>query len=376
MKHIRRLNENILDDMGIEYNMVDGEAIVDGSVYLSNKDLTEILIKFQHINGSIDVSNNKLNTFEFLPYEAKEYIINNNPGVTGKLAEIVDMCTDVSKNTTPREYRVKGLYNELFSNFIKGCLDSDVWYDGETNFEVMDRVWTDVKYDYYKINKKVLMYGIFDVLDDNDVEILVDHFNIGSNDLSDSTSFFNSIIDHLKSPDEDVRISTYNILNSMSRNGTILQHMFDSKGLGKAFKELRNINSSNLSDHEVKSRVTKLLGLISNIMNLSDDQSNRLRTSYSFVFNGKYEFVEQDNGSYKKELSIEMFCKIDTTDPGDLQSVSMMKFRARSQGDLETYLIWIEKDIIDEILGEGDAFPGSDLPDYLISAIDSNKTKI
>ena len=376
MKFIRKINENILDDLNIRYEMRNGEVMANSSIDLSNRGLNEITIKFGWVNGSIDVSGNKLETFEFLPYEAKKYILNNNPGVTGNFGDIVNIC---SRNED---------YTDLFNKFIYECLDNDVWYHGVTNQDVIHKLWTDTKLRYYnksEENKNILFDKLVDVIDSNDIGILSDFFKLDSDSIKDSDSLLDAIIDNLKSTDSKVRLQTYIIINSLARSGDEkIKTMFDERGIGDSYNKIRKEDISNLEDwksSETKSRVNALLKMMHKKISRSSEEKERDDNYDCFVFNGRETFVENDTGSYDKKLEIESMIKVDIYNLDHNQTVSLMKVRARSQGDLETYVIRMEKDMMDMIEDEEesegkDVWHNDDIPDYMMSLLNKNKLKI
>jgi len=376
MKFIRKINENILDDLNIRYEMRNGEVMANSSIDLSNRGLNEITIKFGWVNGSIDVSGNKLETFEFLPYEAKKYILNNNPGVTGNFGDIVNIC---SRNED---------YTDLFNKFIYECLDNDVWYHGVTNQDVIHKLWADTKLRYYnksEENKNILFDKLVDVIDSNDIGILSDFFKLDSDSIKDSDSLLDAIIDNLKSTDSKVRLQTYIIINSLARSGDEkIKTMFDERGIGDSYNKIRKEDISNLEDwksSETKSRVNALLKMMHKKISRSSEEKKRDDDYDCFVFNGRETFVENDTGSYDKKLEIESMIKVDIYNLDHNQTVSLMKVRARSQGDLETYVIRMEKDMMDMIEDEEesegkDVWHNDDIPDYMMSLLNKNKLKI
>ena len=376
MKFIRKINENILDDLNIRYEMRNGEVMANSSIDLSNRGLNEITIKFGWVNGSIDVSGNKLETFEFLPYEAKKYILNNNPGVTGNFGDIVNIC---SRNED---------YTDLFNKFIYECLDNDVWYHGVTNQDVIHKLWADTKLRYYnksEENKNILFDKLVDVIDSNDIGILSDFFKLDSDSIKDSDSLLDAIIDNLKSTDSKVRLQTYIIINSLARSGDEkIKTMFGERGIGDSYNKIRKEDISNLEDwksSETKSRVNALLKMMHKKISRSSEEKKRDDDYDCFVFNGRETFVENDTGSYDKKLEIESMIKVDIYNLDHNQTVSLMKVRARSQGDLETYVIRMEKDMMDMIEDEEesegkDVWHNDDIPDYMMSLLNKNKLKI
>jgi hypothetical protein len=377
VKYIKRINENLLDDLGIEYVERGGEIVVNRDISLKNKDLTEIDIKFQSVNGTIDVSNNQLMSFEFLPYGAKEYIINNNPGVTGKLEEIINICTSANDRgyENPKDYSVKHVYASIYNQFMEACVENDVWYGGETNMEMVDEIWKDTKYDYFVKNRSTMISDLSDVLEIGDVKILSEYFEIGRSGMLNSDDFMNSIINKLESEDNNERMITFNIISALADKGSDFEEYFKERGLDKAYRSLRN--ASSLRDGDSERLISKILQLISNKMNRSEEQIEHEENTEFFAFNGKFVFGENDEGSYNRKLEIEALVKVDGYNIEDSQTVGMMKMRARAQGDIDTYIISIEKGIMDSFGEEGtDVWYTDDLPEYLLNAFESRMRKI
>ena len=78
MKHLKSFNENLKLDIdsicnkyGIKNYTInqDGTIDVDGDVYLHNKKLTKLPLKFNKVSGSFFCSNSKLTTLEGCPKE-------------------------------------------------------------------------------------------------------------------------------------------------------------------------------------------------------------------------------------------------------------------------------------------------------------------
>lgn len=376
MKYIRRIDENILDDFGFEYTERDGEFIVNRDISFRGKDLEEIPIKFQSVNGTIDVSNNRLMTFEFLPYSAKEYIINNNPGLVGKLGEIVDICTEeISRGYgNPKSYKVKTDHKPLFNKFIKECVENEVWYGGETNEEMVDELWKEVKFNYYKSNRDMVS-EIPDVIEMDDVNILSDFFKIDRDGMLDDDALLNSIVSKLGSEDSTERMITYNVISVLANKGSDFEKYFKDRGLDKAYRSMRQFDE--LGDRDRDRVIGKVLKLVSNKMNRSEEQILHEENTEFFAFNGKFVFSENDSGSYERKLEIEALIKVDGYNLEDSQTVGMMKMRARAQGDIDTYVIGIEKGIMDSFGEEGqEVWYGNDLPDYLLNAFEGRMRKI
>ncbi len=376
MEFIRGINENILDDLEIKYDMRDGEVTTSSGVDLSGRDLTEIDVKFGRVNGTIDVSGNKLETFEFLPYEAKKYILSNNPGVTGKFGHVVDICSG------------SDAFTDLFNKFIYECLDNDVWYHGGTNQDIIPMLWTEVKLNYYnggEENKNRLLYSMVDAIDLNDIDILADFFNLDRKSIRDSDNFIDAIIDNLKSEDGEVRFHTYTIINSLARGGgKRVKTMFINRDLEDTYNKLRRQDISDIgewSGRQTKSRVDALLKMMHRKMTRSPEEKERDDRYDCFVFNGKESFGKNDSGSYDKKFEIESMIKVDPYNLDHNHSVTMMKIRARSQGDIQTYIIRMEKDMMDMLADDEEdegkeVWHNHDIPDYMLRLFDEHKQRI
>jgi len=109
---------------------------------------------------------------------------------------------------------------------------------------------------------------------------------------------------------------------------------------------------------------------------------NKLKTPQrskvdTYVFVGSDEFVETRNGSYKKKFDIERLMKVsvndwkDTSDYEKPGMVKMMMLRARANNK-QLYKITANKGLLDDYEGK----TGSEIPDYILSAINQKKERI
>ena len=109
---------------------------------------------------------------------------------------------------------------------------------------------------------------------------------------------------------------------------------------------------------------------------------NKLKTPQrskvdTYVFVGSDEFVETRNGSYKKKFDIERLMKVsisdwkDTSDYGNTSMIKMMMLRARANNK-QLYKITANKGLLDDYEGK----TGSEIPEYILSAIDQKKERI
>ena len=109
---------------------------------------------------------------------------------------------------------------------------------------------------------------------------------------------------------------------------------------------------------------------------------NKLKTPQrskvdTYVFVGSDEFVETRNGSYKKKFDIERLMKVsisdwkDTSDYGNTSMIKMMRLRAQANNK-QLYKITANKGLLDDYEGK----TGSEIPEYILSAIDQKKERI
>jgi antitoxin component YwqK of YwqJK toxin-antitoxin module len=109
---------------------------------------------------------------------------------------------------------------------------------------------------------------------------------------------------------------------------------------------------------------------------------NKLKTPQrskvdTYVFVGSDEFVETRNGSYKKKFDIERLMKVslndwkDTSDYGNTSMIKMMMLRAQANNK-QLYKITANKGLLDDYEGK----TGSEIPEYILSAIDQKKERI
>jgi hypothetical protein len=96
----------------------------------------------------------------------------------------------------------------------------------------------------------------------------------------------------------------------------------------------------------------------------------------TYVFIGSDEFVEAGGGKYKKMFDIERLMKVsadnwkDISDYGFGGMILMMRLRA-SANNKGLYKITANKGLLDEYEGK----TGSEMPDYILSAINQKKEK-
>jgi len=89
-----------------------------------------------------------------------------------------------------------------------------------------------------------------------------------------------------------------------------------------------------------------------------------------YIFIGRPEFKEEDDGKYRKTIEIENMVKI-TPDANSLAAMSGLQMRAMVQHDSTLYHIWLPKDIEDEVSGKG----SNTIEPWLVDLINTHKQK-
>lgn len=333
-------------------NIRGGEIYSIGDVRMYNDDIDEVPFKFEFVDGNIDVSNNNLKSFEFLPEDAKSYDISDNPGVTGILKEIIDKCSHWT-------------FTKIFNQFIQNCLINDVWEDGVTNFDIIRETWKETKNDIYSEDKNGFMSRYYKLLDSNDIDLLADYYDV-TGDIWSSDDILKRIFEKFSSDNSNERILNFRILSVLMSNDedNKIKDLIVKSGYEKV---LPYISLSERQDEE--KNIQKVLYLLGKKVTRDKKTIKRDEENECLVFNASYEFIENDQGLFKKKLNIERLMKVDIYDASDLQIINMMKMRSRFQQDVETYFIWVPKGSFDEYIET------NDIPDYILELIDKKKTR-
>jgi len=131
-------------------------------------------------------------------------------------------------------------------------------------------------------------------------------------------------------------------------------------------KHIRLFEAYKTSEEMEKERQEKV-ELLQDLIN-----ENPLHVDHDFyVFIGRPEFKENEDGKYTKYLEIEKMYKINPNTDG-LYAMNFMKIRARSQGnDSEVYHIWLPKELENEVSGKS----SNNMDPWLIYLIDEHKQK-
>ena len=100
-------------------------------------------------------------------------------------------------------------------------------------------------------------------------------------------------------------------------------------------------------------------------------KTNPLHKTHDFyIFIGRNDFEEAENGMFKKKLEIENMVKI-TPDVQSLSAMNGLELRARFQQDSTIYHIWLPKDIEEDVSGKG----SQSIEPWLVDLIDKHKMK-
>ena len=89
-----------------------------------------------------------------------------------------------------------------------------------------------------------------------------------------------------------------------------------------------------------------------------------------FAFVARYEFVEEENGRFKKVLGIEKMIKINKDRQG-MSNIQGLQARGQFDNDLRYYQIWLPKDISDMVENKG----YEEIESFILDAI-ADKLKI
>ncbi len=353
-----------LRSLNSSWKIINGEIVVEGDVLLQNKELSQIP-KFASVTGLIDVRSNNLKTFEFLPEECGgNYIINRNP-YEGELKRIMDLVKNVNDDG------IKHIYKTLFNDFIKTCVEYEVWHDGQSNEFGIKDAWHDVKWKHYNQHKDAFFFGKSELIDLDDIEILEDRFGIDTTSEDWVLELIEKLIDEIKSDDESNRRFYFLLLCNVIRNDEdsrikeVIEGQYD---LNEIYSRLDTISKMQQAD------LDKVIKLVNKKLIRTEGERQRDQENDLFVFIGRDKFVEKEDGNYRKTLEIENFIKIDIYKPEDLQMVNMMQIRSRSQGGgSNVYMIWMPKDFFPE---EKDSYMEEEIPEWALDLINQKKTRI
>jgi len=376
VKHIKKYNEstssikmlsisNSILSLIPNHKVVNDEVIVDGNVELQGKKIDSIPFKFSKINGYINVRNNNLTSFEFLPEECSDYIISKNPGVkSGILGDIFNLMSDYNNE-------IKGVYKSLFNLFIKKCVQYDSWHNGESNDVAIECAWIDTKIEKYNINKDSIIFGMPEILNLEDEYILKDFFEIKTKNWI--SELVEDLVNKIKSNSEDKddvseKIPFFKILYYLIKDDfdkQIEKIVIDKYDLSDIYKKMDKIPHMNPKE------LNEFVYLMGKKIIRTDDIKDRDNNNDLFVFIAKDKFVKSGE-AYRKTIEIENLLKIDLYDQSDLEQVNMMRLRSRMNAS-DLYMIRMPKGVFDE---EKDSYSEDEIPEWLLDLIDKKKTKI
>ena len=332
----------------------NGEVDCVSGVNISGMELSLIPVKFGSVSGGFDCSNNNFESFEFLPEHCSgNYFIHKNPGCSGIL-----------------DHLYRALSGVFFKKFIKLCLQSDVWFEGQTNQHAMNEAFIDLKSIEYQNNKNFIFENInfIDLYDDK--HIICDFFGVNEKDPDWLNKIISKILDKIK----DSSIDDYRRIDTILLQYFDVLRMIILKG-GDEVKDIL-VDDYDLMELFKKGAVENELNCVFTIhkkLHRTEEQKIRDDNYDLFAFVGRDRFIRKENGDYRRELEIENLCKMNIYDPISLVNIHGMKLRAQSNTGA-VYQIWLPKGTFGDI--EKDNYFEKEIPNYLINLIDSKKERI
>lgn len=372
----------LTDDELIEYATNDNKLLINPYVYnrISN-----------HIYPIINNDHSLSNLYKILeknPFLDLGLVMNN-------MNKIVDNLTEIQKDEliskditllrfdhfTDRIDKEKlGSYIDdfpelIFHNSMKGKLSMDKYKELCVKFpEIYYRIKNIVK-DTIKISKdeyKTMIHRLFERFNEGKY---TDNWGSGN---YDSVNLWNTFpkLDYLD--DDKFIYSLFNDKEHISRMLRCLPNLLIKLPLSyvnrlywKHKGEIKNIISSDLN--YVKD-FNKIKSYYSNEETLKKFDNNDL-----YVFNARYknEKVGENPRSgkpiYEEVLSIENILLYIPF----ITNIQPMKMRAMVQGDLNTYGLWVDRDLLSSYSKDGGhTINPSDLDDYIIDLLDKHKFRI
>ena len=275
------------------HQIINGEVYVNGNVDIKGKGWNSIPVKFSKVSGYINVSDNNLNSFEFLPEDCGgNYIISNNPGIKGKFGEIYKLMSIKSGH-------IKGIYQPIFNSFVSKCLEYGSWHDGESNDVAIEDAWAETKIEKYKQHEDSLVYGMPELLNLDDRFILTDFFDIKSD------NWIPELVEILLSKLESNELIYLKLLCYLIKDDfdeQIKKIVVDKYDLSEIYSNIDRIE--NMSDLDIEN--------LSHLMHKKFIRTEEIKErddSYDlFIFIAKDKFVKKGR-HYDRTLEIENLLK-------------------------------------------------------------------
>jgi len=327
MKYLKRFDESrdsiplILNSFGIPTDKFrineDGTVDVLGNVKFH---FPHVPFKFGNIDGKLEIINNQIVDWSFMPDTAKKYriskgIIENK--FWKKYYELVTWEIDQYE-----EFQENG-YNSSQDKLL-----SDYYLEMAANHsllkeysEAVDKfVWEDAKGEFFNIsNLSIQNYPFFTEYEDVD------------------------FVEIVQAAKENDHLAGHVLIGIMLNDDGFYRKEFEKIYLDNIYDQIRTIGIDQVLKYNSQ-EVTKLCSLVN--MNLQKDERTNKRDQESdcYVFIASYGFREKEDGNYEKFLDIENLFKVDIYDPATYQTINMMKLRARSNSKSTLYMIWLPKD--------------------------------
>lgn len=353
------------DRFATKYQITKDGVDIYGDISFSNRGLEAIPFNFRNVSGEFNCSGNKFNSFEFLPIECKKYLLGNNPGFDGVLKDVWTKTRIMGFGATEQsQQNLEGFFNL----FIQECLNNNIWSNGITNWDLMGEVLSDTKLIASSNDKDFISkFGL--LIDYSDREILSEYLKVKNYTIDEVV---NRILNIVKESD-GTPFSNFEILyNIWLDNKTDCEKIFNNWDINDTILSLFELIRQKRSEFETKGRYiignNHLENLIKKIRRSQEDIEFEKEYD-TFIFIGRYKYIEQPDGNFKRKLEIENLYKIDKYNPDDQSIFNMMRMRARMHSDSKLYFIHIPKGTLEDK-------SYTEVPEYLVDLIDKKKTAI
>jgi hypothetical protein len=353
------------DKFATKYQITKDGVDIYGDISFSNRGLEAIPFNFRNVSGKFNCSGNKFNSFEFLPIECKKYLLGNNPGFDGVLKGVWTKTRIMGLDATEQsQQNLEGFFNL----FIQECLNNNIWSNGITNWDLMGEVLSDTKLIASSNDKDFISkFGL--LIDYSDREILSEYLKVKNYTIDEVV---NRILNIVKESD-GTPFSNFEILyNIWLDNKTDCEEIFNNWDINDTILSLFELIRQKRSEFETKGRYiignNHLENLIKKIRRSQEDIEFEKEYD-TFIFIGRYKYIEQSDGNFKRKLEIENLYKIDKYNPDDQSTFNMMRMRARMHSDSKLYFIHIPKGALEDK-------SYTEVPEYLVDLIDKKKTAI
>lgn len=359
MKYIKNFNEsisnneieNFLDSNRIENYRINDDQTIDviGDATIRLNSIPNG-IKFGHIGNIFKITVNT-NNYHFFPDSAKKW----------KIEFPLNKSQSESKFWTKYKNIVKWeetRYSDFMAKYGidsgKDKMLSDYYIEMSSNGGLLrqysddleDLIWEDTKGEFFS-NTEIKIEDYPPFASYNDVD-------------------FNQVIENAKS--EKFENACDLIIGIILNDDGFYKSKFESIYLGSIYDKIK----STLTYDGIFNNANKLREFRSIInMNLqkTPETVKRDKEEDCYVFIARKDFIENEDGTYTKTISVENMVNIDIYDPKSYQTINMMRLRTRFNTDTDLYMIWLPKDFFHS---DKNKIPN----EYQLKIIDKYKKKI